>query len=158
LHIGSNWTDDPHVRRTILATTPVRQAMDFLRRLDLAVVGIGAVSVHVPLVERGYVSARAMTSHRRAGARGEMLLQFFDAHGRPMPHLNRSVIGLALGELPGLPLVVAGVSGPPVKSEAVLAALRGRLIHVLITDVATARRVLERADEDTRPAAAGDRR
>ncbi len=137
---------DPRARRNILATPAVRQATDFLRRLDAAVVGIGAVSPHVSLVERGYLTAAEMVRYRRLGARGEMLLQFFDADGGPLDAVNQRVIGMPLGELPRVPLVVAGASGPPDKSEAVLAALRGQLFHVLITDVETARLVLERAD------------
>lgn len=136
------------VRRRVLSTPEVRQAMGFLQRLDAAVIGIGAVSPHVPLVERGYFPAEAMAHYREQGARGETLLQFFDAAGRPMVALNRRVVGIALQDLARVPLVVAGVSGPPDKSEAVLAALRGRLIHVLITDIETARRVLERDDAE----------
>jgi DNA-binding transcriptional regulator LsrR (DeoR family) len=140
------FVSDPRARRNILATPAVRQATDFLRRLDAAVVGIGAVSPHVSLVERGYLTAAEMVRYRRLGARGEMLLQFFDAGGKPVDGLNERVIGMPLGQLRRVPLVVAGVSGPPDKSEAVLAALRGHFVHVLITDVETARLVLERAD------------
>ena len=136
--------DSPSVRRRVLSTREVQQAMEFLGRLDVAVLGIGAVSPHVPLVERGYFSAEAMAECRARGARGEMLLQFFDGAGRPLLPLNRRVVGMALQDLTRVPLVVAGVSGPPDKSEAVLAALRGHLVHVLITDFETARRVLER--------------
>lgn len=147
--------EDPAVRRTILSTPAVRQAMEFLRRLDVAVVGIGAVSPHVSIVERGYLTAAAMARCQRLGACGEMLLQFFDADGRPLAALNRNIIGMTLRDLPRVSLVIGGVSGPPDKSEAILGALRGRLIHVLITDVEMARRVLARAEERdpaTRPA------
>ncbi|MBI2116735.1 MAG: sugar-binding transcriptional regulator [candidate division NC10 bacterium] len=140
--------EDLELRRRILSTPEVRQAMEYLHRLDAAMVGIGAISPHVPLVERGYFTAAAMERYRRLGARGEMLLQFFDAHGRPIPELNRRVVGMSLSDLARVPLVIAGVSGPPDKSEAILAALRGKVLHVLITDTETARRVLERADED----------
>jgi DNA-binding transcriptional regulator LsrR (DeoR family) len=139
---------DAEVRRTVLSTPPVRQALEFLRRLDVAVVGIGAVSAHVPLVERGYLTARAMARYRRLGARGEMLLQFYDAWGRPIAALNESLVGMRLDDLVRVPLVVAVVTGPPDKTEAVLGALRGRLIDVLVTDVDTAQRVLRAADED----------
>jgi DNA-binding transcriptional regulator LsrR (DeoR family) len=62
--------------------------------------------------------------------------------------LNRRVVGLRLEDLARVPVVVAGVAGPPDKSAAVLAALRGRLVHVLITDVETARRVLARNEAE----------
>ncbi|HEY8200420.1 MAG TPA: sugar-binding transcriptional regulator [Actinomycetota bacterium] len=139
---------EPRARRNILATPAVRQATEFLRRLDAAVVGIGAVSPHVSLVERGYLTAAEMVRYRRLGARGEMLLQFFDASGVPLEALNQRVVGMSLGQLRRVPVVVAGVSGPPEKSEAVLAALRGHLVNVLITDVQTARLVLQRADSE----------
>jgi len=143
--------DSPSVRRRVLSTREVMQAMEYLGRLDAAVVGIGAVSPHVPLVERGYFSSKAMAKHRAQGARGEMLLQFIDGAGRPLLPLNRRVVGMALQDLARVPLVVAGVSGPPDKSEAVLAALRGRLVHVLITDFETGRRVLERDAAEPAP-------
>ena len=139
---------EPRARQNILATPAVRQATEFLRRLDAAVVGIGAVSPHVSLVERGYLTAAEMVRYRRLGARGEMLLQFFDASGVPLEALNQRVVGMSLGQLRRVPVVVAGVSGPPEKSEAVLAALRGHLVNVLITDVQTARLVLQRADSE----------
>ena len=140
--------EDPEVRRRILSTPQVRLAMAYLRRLDVAVVGIGAVSPHVPLVERGYFTAAAMADCKRLGACGEMLLQFFDGCGRPLPKLNRRVVGMSLRDLSRIPLIIAGVSGPPDKTEAVLGALRGRLVHVLITDTETARRVLQRANRE----------
>jgi len=143
--------DSPSVRRRVLSTREVQQAMEFLGRLDVAVVGIGAVSPHAPLVERGYFPAEAMAKHRAQGARGEMLLQFFDGAGQPLLPLNRQVVGMALQDLAHVPLVVAGVSGPPDKSEAVLAALRGHLVHVLVTDFETARRVLERDEAEPAP-------
>ena len=143
--------DSPGVRRRVLSTPEVQQAMGYLGRLDAAVVGIGAVSPHVPLVERGYFPADAMAKYRAQGARGEMLLQFFDGGGRPLLGLNRRVVGMTLQDLARVPLVVAGVTGPPDKSEAVLAALRGRLVHVLITDFETAHRVLERDEAEAAP-------
>jgi deoxyribonucleoside regulator len=141
------FVEDAEVRRTILSTPPVRQAMAFLRRLDMAVVGIGAVSPYVPLVERGYLTPETMARHRRAGARGEALLQFYDARGHPIRSLNKHLVGMRLEDLPRVPVVVAVVSGPPDKTEAVLGALRGGLIHVLVTDVDTGRRVLAAADQ-----------
>ena len=75
-------------------------------------------------------------------------LQIKDANGAPLEALNRRVVGMSLMQLRRVPVVVAGVSGPPDKSEAVLAALHGHLLSVLITDVQTARLVLQRADSE----------
>ena len=54
-------------RRAIAATTSVRQGLQYLRRIDMAVVGIGAVDDDVALVERRYVTSPFMRRMRRMG-------------------------------------------------------------------------------------------
>jgi hypothetical protein len=132
--------------RALTAAVAVRQGLRHLRSIDVAVVGIGAVAGDVALVERGYLAPRHMRQARRMGAVGEILVQFLSADGRVLAHPSFRVIGFPLAELPRLPLAIGVAAGPPDKSEAVLAALRGRLLHVLVTDAGTAQRVLDLAD------------
>jgi DNA-binding transcriptional regulator LsrR (DeoR family) len=140
-------------RRAIAATTSVRQGLQYLRRIDMAVVGIGAVDEDVALVERRYVTSPFMRRMRRMGAVGEILVQFLDARGAIVRHPRCRVIGFPLAGLRRLPLAIGVAAGPPDKSEAVLAALRGRCLHVLVTDAATAQRVLDRAEGEARASA-----
>jgi DNA-binding transcriptional regulator LsrR (DeoR family) len=145
-------------RRAIAGTASVRQGLRHLREIQVAVVGIGAVDDDVALVERAYVTRPFIRRMRRLGARGEVLVQFLAADGRLLAHPRCRVIGFPLRDLPRLPLAVGVAAGPPDKSEAVLAALRAHLLHVLVTDVATAQRVLDLADAGGPPAAPPRRR
>lgn len=135
-------------RRAITSTPSVRTGLDYLRRIQMAVTGIGAVAEDVPLIQRAYVTPQFMRQMRRMGAAGEILVQFMSDRGEVIAHPRCRVIGFPLEDLPRLPLAIGVAAGPPDKSEAVLAALRGRLVHVLVTDVGTAQRVLELADQD----------
>ncbi len=145
-------------RSAIAATAQVRQGLRYLREIRLAIVGIGAVADDVALVERGYVTRAFMRRMRRLGAEGEILVQFLSARGRILAHPRCRVIGFPLRDLPKLPLAIGVAAGPPDKSTAVLAALRARLLHVLVTDVGTAQRVLALADAEIPPAPASRRR
>jgi deoxyribonucleoside regulator len=145
-------------RSAIAATAQVRQGLRYLREIRIAVVGIGAATDDVALVERGYVTRAFMRRMRRLGAQGEILVQFLSARGRILAHPRCRVIGFPLRDLPKLPLAIGVAAGPPDKSAAVLAALRARLLHVLITDVGTAQRVLALADAEIPPAGPRRRR
>jgi deoxyribonucleoside regulator len=69
--------------------------------------------------------------------------QFFDTQGKIMDvELNQRSIGIGLSTLQNIDPVVA-VAGGEAKAEAILGALRGRFLNVLITDDAAALKVLE---------------
>jgi DNA-binding transcriptional regulator LsrR (DeoR family) len=74
---------------------------------------------------------------------GDILGQFFDAAGRvvPLPIHDRR-IGIELSDLAQIPKVV-GVAGGLHKVEAILGALRGGYLDVLVTNELAALRLLE---------------
>ncbi len=82
----------------------------------------------------------------RKGAVGDIALRYYDANGECIESdINERIIGMTLEQIKQVPRIV-GVSGGPDKLAAIRAALRGRLINVLITDSVTAERLLEDAD------------
>ena len=67
----------------------------------------------------------------------------FDADGRAIDsEVNNRVIGISLEDLKKIDHVV-GVTGGPEKINAIRAALKGKIINVLITDHVSAKKVLE---------------
>lgn len=78
-----------------------------------------------------------------------MMLQrvFFDIRGKQCI-LEAGVIGISLERLRALDRVV-GVAGGEEKVAAILGALRGGYLNVLITDSVTAQAVLERHESET---------
>jgi DNA-binding transcriptional regulator LsrR (DeoR family) len=130
-------------RRVLMKDQYVREAFGLMDTMSLALVGIGAVEPSRMLAASGNVfSANELEALRREGAVGDICLHFFEKDGRPVvTPLNDRVISAELKQLRAATRVV-GVAGGSRKTAAIRGALAGRLINVLITDAATARRVI----------------
>jgi DNA-binding transcriptional regulator LsrR (DeoR family) len=133
----------PEAKKVLLRDPHVQQAVALFNQIDVALVGIGSLEPSKLLTVSGNVfSPRELSSLKRQGAIGDICLRFFDVQGLPVHSpLNDRVIGMELNSLKRVHRVV-GVAGGPRKHAAILAALRGRWINVLITDRHTADRLL----------------
>lgn len=134
--------------RAVLLNEPyVRSAVALFSSLTVALVGIGAVEPSPLLSDSGNVfSAEDLRKLRRAGAVGDICMRFFDAEGNSIrTPLNDQVIGISLDELSSVKRVV-GVAGGMRKRDALLAALRGRRINVLVTDESVASSIVRSFD------------
>ena len=122
----------------------VGQALDEMRRADIALVGIGDLHPERSgFVKAGVVEPRQLQAYRENGAIGDMAWQIFDCAGKLFPcALNRRIIGVSLDELRAIPLTIAVAVGHD-KAPAILGALHGGMLDALCTDEATAGLVLE---------------
>ena len=133
----------PRARGVLMKEPYVEEAMVFFDSLDLALVGIGALEPSKLLASSGNrfspAELRELQGH---GAVGDICLRFFNELGEPVrTPLNERVIGIDLNQLRRVPRVV-GIAGGSRKTRAILGALRGRWINVLITDRDTAKALL----------------
>jgi DNA-binding transcriptional regulator LsrR (DeoR family) len=105
----------------------------------MAIVGIGSLNSYSISVRDETILTQADLDEAVAnGAVGDLVNRFIDSNGRPVQaELNERIIGIDLDHLRQIPRVV-GVAGGINKIEPIQAALRGKLIDVLITDQATA--------------------
>lgn len=135
--------DTPELCQALMEDPELREALKAGEKADFARAGIGSVvGDHSTVVEAGYLSVEELGELAAAGAVGDVCSRHFDAQGRECRvELNDRVIGLSLEQLRAIPRVV-GVAGGPWKSQAILGALQGQLVHVLATDRATAESLL----------------
>ena len=135
--------DTPEACRALMEDPELRETLKAGEKADFAIAGIGSVVAdQSTLVDAGYLSAEELGELAAAGAVGDVCSRHFDAQGQECRvELNDRVIGLSLEQLRAIPRVV-GVAGGPWKSQAILGALRGQLVDVLVTDRATAESVL----------------
>jgi len=135
--------EDPRTRDLIVQEPLVDDVLAIGRQADIALVGIGALGDEAPsLIWRGYLTASDLARLQREGAVGNMCAQFFDAHGRKLDtDLNRRSISIGLDGLATCGLVVAAASGRR-KAHAILGALRGGHIDILVSDDRTIAEVL----------------
>ncbi len=131
-------------KEVILSDGYVQRALQLFPEVTAAYVGIGAPTPTSVVMRHGTIMSQVeLDALWDKGAVGDIALRFLDEHGNPVPsELDRRVIGITLEQLKQIELVV-GVAGGPEKDAVIQGALLGKLIDVLITDHATAVRVLE---------------
>ena len=139
----------PRARNVLLKEPCVEEAVALFDSLDIALVGIGALEPSKLLASSGNRFSPAELSALHAdGAVGDICLRFFNEAGEPVrTPLNDRVIGVGLNQLRRVPRVV-GIAGGSRKLRAILAALRGNWINVLITDSETARVLLKEREQE----------
>lgn len=135
--------DHAEAAAVIRGQAVVAQALEQVRRADIALVGIGDLDPATSgFIRAGVAGSRQLRSYRRQGAIGDMAWQIFDQGGRPFPcKLNQRIIGMTLDELRAVPRTVAVAVGLN-KAAAIAGALKSGVINVLCTDEATAARIL----------------
>jgi lsr operon transcriptional repressor len=133
----------PELAAALKAEPSIQQVLKQACGVEQAIVGVGTPTADATIVQMGYLEAmdiRELDGHHVVG---DILGQFFDASGRvvPLPIHDRR-IGIELSDLAQIPKVV-GVAGGLHKVEAILGALRGGFLDVLVTNELAALRLLE---------------
>lgn len=135
----------PRVRRALMTDDAIARALALARRVDVALVGIGALVPSSTLVRSGYFSAHELADLRRRGGVGDICTRAFTREGAAVDDaLERRILAVELSDLRRIPQVVA-VAGGAAKAEAILGALNGGLVDVLVTDHQAGRAVLRSA-------------
>ena len=127
------------IREVYMLDEHVRMAMSLLPSVTLAFVGIGSLnSYSLSVRDETILTQTDLDEMLVKGAVGDIAHRFLKSNGQPVPSdLNERIIGIDLDQLRQIPRVV-GVAGGVNKIEPIRAALRGKLIDVLITDQSTA--------------------
>jgi DNA-binding transcriptional regulator LsrR (DeoR family) len=124
---------DKRTHDAILDLDQVKSVFQRLRETQVALVGIGTLENSV-FVERGILSAADLAKIKQRGAVGEICGRFFDKDGKEcdLPWRDR-VISIGLEQLRKVPQVIGVVAGDD-RSEAIAAAIRGKLLKSLVID------------------------
>jgi lsr operon transcriptional repressor len=121
----------------------IQQVLKQACSVGQAVVGVGTPTTDATIVQLGYLSASDVRALRERGVVGDILGQFFDIEGNVarLPIHDRR-IAIELSDLTYIPKVV-GVAGGVHKAHAILGALHGGFLDVLVTNELAAMRLLE---------------
>jgi DNA-binding transcriptional regulator LsrR (DeoR family) len=135
--------DEVRTRNALLQSPQISETLSLARRAKTILMGIGALTPgYSSQIWAGYLDERELAWLRNQGAAGHMAAQFYDINGQFMDvEVNQRSVGIGIKALPGKDPVIA-VAGSEAKAEAILGALRGRYLNVLITDDMAARKVL----------------
>jgi DNA-binding transcriptional regulator LsrR (DeoR family) len=128
-------------RRALVELRPVRKVFELARQAHISFVGIGQMDSNAPLLEDGFITRAELNVLRRAGAVGDIIGWAFDQQGNMIQGLTNARVASVPLAKPARRLVFGAAMGKH-KVQAILGALRGRLINGLITNEATARALL----------------
>jgi len=133
----------PDMARALRSDPQITQVLELASGADVALVGLGVPLPGSLLLRSGTIlSDRDLEVLEDAGAVGDIALCYLDANGRPLDlELNARLIGLTIEQITRIPRVI-GIAGGASKLAIVRAALRGRILNVLVTDQFTAEQLL----------------
>jgi DNA-binding transcriptional regulator LsrR (DeoR family) len=129
-------------RDVLMADAVTQQAIRLFDHVTTALVGIGAIDPSPLLAQSGNIfSPKELDLLRQKKAVGDILLRFFDQNGNLVETgLEKRVISMTLEQLSKAGRAV-GVAGGSRKYAAILGALCGHWINILVTDHFTANRL-----------------
>lgn len=133
----------PEAREVLLADGRVREVLKLFPLINTAFVGIGALSTNTVLQKESPDITNVIRNEIiSSGAVGDIGLNFFDQNGKIIDtQLQQHFIGMSLDQIRDIETVV-GIAGGEDKFHAILGALTGKYINVLITDYDTAMKLI----------------
>ena len=136
--------DNAKVKKAFLSDSHVQEVFNLFQKISVAYVGIGAPILDSIVMRDGsIITKKELDILKAKGAVGDICMRYFNADGQAiLSEVDDRVIGISLEDLKKIDRVV-GVTGGPEKSLAIRAALKGKIINVLITDHLSAKRVLQ---------------
>jgi deoxyribonucleoside regulator len=137
--------DTKKMHDMLLEETSIKKTFEYFSRLTIAMVGIGAMYPRVisTLVKTGHISGNDLESLKANGAVGDVYSHFFDIYGKTFDNkLSERIIAMPVKELLRVPYSI-GIAGGELKAEAILGAIRGKYINILITDSNAGEKILK---------------
>lgn len=131
------------LKQALLEEPHIRETLSLARKVNIALVGIGSLDPDFSsLLRAGYLNRESLAQLKAQGAVGDICARHYDGQGRVMNiELNQRIVGIELEDLQNVKHVI-GVAGGEAKAEAILGALRGHHLNILVTDDVTAQKVL----------------
>lgn len=122
---------------------PIKKIFEMIPYSNITIIGIGAVNERATIVKEGYLNTNEIEIFKSMGAAGDLLSQFYDKNGKVLDFkLHKQLVSTDINLLKSLNHVVA-VAGGLEKTEAIIGALKGGYIDVLITDEVVAKSLIE---------------
>lgn len=132
----------------LMGDRTIRETLQRAEEADIALIGIGSTRPELySILRAGYIDKEETVRIREEGAIGDICGQHFDKYGNELVvGVSRRSIAIGLEQLKKIPTVIA-VAGSESKGDAILAALRGGYVDILVTDDSAARWIVEHAKE-----------
>jgi DNA-binding transcriptional regulator LsrR (DeoR family) len=134
--------DDVTAAKVLIETAAVRSVFDLIRRMSIALVGIGSISPRATVFRHGVIDMSYIETIRAKGAVGTICGRFYGTDGLTFPtEFDERTLSVRLEDLRRAPLRIGAAIGVA-KIPAITAALKGGLLNAIALDAETARHLL----------------
>lgn len=118
----------------LLKEKEIRDVLDMVKELDMAIISIGTVSFDSIIVRDLKIDKDTLENIKSKGALGDICFRFFDKNGNKVDtEFDNRIVGIDLEDFKKVKIKVC-VSGGLSKLEAIEAAVKNKLVDILITD------------------------
>ncbi|MEO3947694.1 sugar-binding domain-containing protein [Gorillibacterium sp. CAU 1737] len=135
LHVPDHLGEDAY--HSLIQEPNIREILDVIKSARILLHGIGEATV---MAKRRKVETATLAELTRTGARGEAFGYYFDQSGQVV--YKMPTLGLKMEDLKQVDTLIA-VAGGSSKGGSIAAVLRQGLEHILVTDEAAARYILQ---------------
>lgn len=137
---------DPGTVRALARDSIISQALSAARSAELMLFGVGSVSTSTTLFEGAYIDATILDELRSLDAVGEIGGRFYNLAGTAVTSsLVERTVSVPLDDVRACPTSIL-ISGGTHRRESILGALRGGYATILVTDLPTARWLLQQQE------------
>ena len=134
----------PEMVKAIYNEPDVREIASMVPLSAMSVVGIGGTDENATVIRRGIFSQQDLLRLSMQGAVGDVLCHFYDINGKPiLSEIEDRLISTPLETLAKQENVI-GVAAGANKVNAIIGALNGKFLNILITDDETAASIIEK--------------
>lgn len=122
------------LREALLNDKSIKDVINLAKKSNIAVTGIGTLNKDSVLMNEPELTSSEINEMKNDKAIGEILGHVFDKNGQIVAKkYDDRLMTLDIDSFKQIPIRI-GAAGGKEKNEAILAALKGKLINVLITD------------------------
>ena len=121
----------------------VRSTLQLAARANIALVGLGLFGSGSPIFQNDHILTEEDKSLLVSrNVIGDISFRFFNDQGQYVASkIDERIVGLSIDQIRKIPRII-GIAGGKNKYQVIRAALKGELIHVLITDNHTAEKLM----------------
>lgn len=130
-------------QKALMKQPAIVETISLAKKSDVVLTGIGSLSSKITnQLWNKYLNKEDLKEIKKMGAVGHICAHFYDINGQIIPtKKHNKIIGINLEDLKDINKVV-GIAGGETKFKAILGALRGGHLDILVTDENIARKIL----------------
>ncbi|MCL4377222.1 MAG: sugar-binding transcriptional regulator [Actinobacteria bacterium] len=139
--------ESPKLRDLLLNEPSLKETFKFFNKINIALTGIGSIFPRVTssFIETGSLSSNDLEKLKINKTVGDVFSHFFDINGKISDFsIDNRLITISGEDIFRIPYSI-GVAGGESKAEAILGAVRGKYINILVTDSKAAAKILKLA-------------